>query len=177
MSKSTVQDWVSELPLMQQSVLLSAIRGPDGISKCQACRAMIRWFRRCVLVSAFDGKVFNSPCQLGGGSFTGPSCNMQDYDGRFALDWETAMKPKIDAFLKAKDELPHHYLTHFMHAAEVLGYQHPDMRIRNWWFSVYSRICRVLYVVPETEVMMRRRLSDNELDWRATGDETTMYSK
>jgi hypothetical protein len=32
MTKSVLQDWVTELPLMQQNRLLAATRGCDGIS-------------------------------------------------------------------------------------------------------------------------------------------------
>jgi len=31
--RSVLQDWVHELTFMQQSVLIAAVRGPDGIRK------------------------------------------------------------------------------------------------------------------------------------------------
>jgi hypothetical protein len=69
---SAVQAWVSQISIMQQSVLLSAIRGPDGVGKFHKCKPLIRWYRRCVLISAFDGCVIDHPFAPGGGSFTGP---------------------------------------------------------------------------------------------------------
>lgn len=58
---NALQDWVINLPLMQQSVLISAIRGPDGVAKKHKCKPLVRWFRRCVLVSAFDGAAITDP--------------------------------------------------------------------------------------------------------------------
>ena len=35
---NVLQDWVSDLPMMQQTVLLTAVRGPDGLPKYHAGR-------------------------------------------------------------------------------------------------------------------------------------------
>ena len=37
-NKPVIQDWVSQLSYMQQSVLLCSIRGPDGFAKHHACK-------------------------------------------------------------------------------------------------------------------------------------------
>lgn len=81
MSKSVIQPWVTDLTLMQQSVLLSAIRGPDGMRKDHVAKKLSRWLRRCILVTAFDGIVYEVPYDpydatppWRSGSFTGPSC-------------------------------------------------------------------------------------------------------
>ena len=55
-AKSVTQEWVHELSLMQQSVLLSAIRGCDGVARHHKSKALVKWYRRCVLLSAFDGR-------------------------------------------------------------------------------------------------------------------------
>lgn len=70
------QPWVHQLSVMQQSVLLSAIRGPDGLRKNHVSKLLLRWYRRCILISAFDRMVLERPFDLEvrkGGSFTGPS--------------------------------------------------------------------------------------------------------
>lgn len=72
-----IQLWVSRLPYMQQSVLLACVRGPDNIEKYHASKALIRWYRRCILLSAMDGEVIDNPQDQRGGSFTGP------FAGRF----------------------------------------------------------------------------------------------
>ena len=84
--RSVIQDWVFDLPLMQQTVLLTGIRGPDGMAKYSSPKFIARWFRRCILLSAVDGCVLNNPVTLGGGSFTGPSV-----DNPSPISWEHAI--------------------------------------------------------------------------------------
>ncbi len=82
------QPWVHALPFMQQTVLLTAVRGPDGIAKYHPSKFLLRWFRRCMLLSAMDGKALTNPYDNNGGSFTGPSfdagplAHMPDFDWR-----------------------------------------------------------------------------------------------
>jgi|SRR6478609_5372468 len=66
------QEWVLEIPFMQQSVLFAAIRAPDGLRKDHPTKVLLRWYRRCVLLSAFDRRALTCPFEEGGGSFTGP---------------------------------------------------------------------------------------------------------
>jgi hypothetical protein len=73
--QSVVQNWVSRIPLMQQTVLLTAIRGPDGSPKYGPTKMLVRWLRRCVLLGSFERAPFKTPYDVGGGSFTGPSIN------------------------------------------------------------------------------------------------------
>ena len=69
---SVLNDWVHDLPYMQQSVLLSAIRNADGIEKFHPQKQILKFYRRCVLKSAFDGREMLTAYEKGGGSFTGP---------------------------------------------------------------------------------------------------------
>ena len=147
-----IQEWVQELPLMQQTVLLTAIRGPDGISKEHPAKEVLRWFRRCILLAAFERKPLLSPYLPGGGSFTGPATRSLD--------------DIANAYFKAVDELPHHFQMHLMHAAEIIGYKHPDRLIGDWWLRFYLYYVNALHLRPETEVQLDRRLGDCEADWR-----------
>jgi len=158
---------------MQQSVLLSAIRGPDGIAKHHQCKALIRWFRRCILIAAFEGKVITNPFTVGGGSFTGP---IDIGTVSLSIPWETQLNPVIDLFLRSRDELPFHYYTHFMHAVEVLGYKHPDTRIRTFWYGVYVRMVNALHLFVESQEQMDFRLGDNMEGWVARSDEDSVCS-
>lgn len=54
--RSVLQDWVHTLPLMQQSVLICAIRGEDGREKHAPGKIIHRYLRRCVLLSASASK-------------------------------------------------------------------------------------------------------------------------
>ena len=159
--KSVIQEWVSELTLMQQTVLLTAVRGPDGVAKYDPCKYLVRWYRRCILLSALDNTVWTDPYSKGGGSFTGPSVQMENGDD----GWEMEMEHIIADYLRSVDYLPHHYQLHFMHSAEILGYKHPTPRIRTWWRDVYLALVNDMHLQPETEAELDLRLSDSREEW------------
>lgn len=170
------QAWTHHLPFMQQTVLLTAIRGPDGIAKYHPVKFLLRWFRRCTLVSSLDGIVLTTPHQAGGGSFCGPSFEVTSAI-RLAgehFDWRPAMDEAVDAYLKSVDELPHHFQLHLMHAVEICGYKHPDKMIRAWWYRVYERLVHDLHLWPETEAQLDHRLSDDREGWLARADKATV---
>lgn len=171
------QPWVNTLTFMQQAVLLSAVRGCDGMPKRHKHKPLVKWYRRCILLSAFDGVTLTDPFGLGGGSFTGPIAVIpEDFignDQRFdALhQWRCDQLQQVsDDFMDSRDELPAHYTTHFMHAVEIVGYKHPDLEIREFWFDLYVRMVHALHTWPETEAQMDLRLGDDESLWRARGD-------
>jgi hypothetical protein len=164
------QTWTHDLSCMQQTVLMTAVRGPDGVAKYHPCKFMLRWFRRCTLLNSLTHEVMITPGQRGGGSFTGPS---YDVGSLGEHDWRGPMDGVFAQYLKGLDELPHHFQLHFMHAAEIVGYHHPDETIREWWNSVYNELARDMHLNPETKEQMDRRLSDNEADWRAANHAAT----
>lgn len=73
----------------------------------------------------------------------------------------------VAQYLSSVDELPHHFQLHFMHAAEILGYKHPDLVISNWWLKTYLRLVHDAHLNPEREDQMDKRLGDSEKNWRA----------
>src|SRR4051794_38938412 len=101
---SVLQKWVHDLSMMQQSVLIASVRGPDGIQKDHVAKVLCRWLRRSFLLSAFDGRALLHPDEPGGGSFTGP-CKGAGYG---------TIDEAVDAYLKRVDELPHHFQLHLM---------------------------------------------------------------
>jgi hypothetical protein len=172
MKRSVLQDWVMDLSFMQQSVLLAGIRGPDGMRKFHPCKDLIKWYRRCVLLSAFEGKVIDNPTDKGGGSFTGPITSK--LSGWYS--WEEMIEECVDQFMTSRDELPYHYTVHFMHAVEIVGYKHSDERIRTFWNKVYVRMVHAFHLFPETEAQMNSRLGDNEKLWQDRSDEAAVCS-
>lgn len=163
--------WICGLTMMQQSVLIAAVRGPDGLPKDHVAKLMLRWLRRCVLYSAMDRRELTTPYESGGGSFTGPSIHY----GRLDMDggvWENGMAEVLKNYLRCVDEIPHHFQLHFMHAAEIIGYKHPDYRIRSWWNRTYLAIVNDAHLMPESEERMDFRLGDNERQWRACEEVT-----
>lgn len=167
--RSVLQDWVQDLTMMQQTVLLTAIRGPDGLPKYAGVKMLLRWLRRCVLLSAIDGRVLDNPYDVNGGSFTGPSL-----DGPDELDhWGDRMLVHVNAYLRELDGIPHHFQMHFMHAVEILGYKHPCDDIAMWWRQLYLRLVNDLHLHPETEAELDSRLSDTREGWLKRADPAT----
>lgn len=150
---SVLQDWVNDLSFMQQSVLISAVRGPDGFDKDSDTKPIARWYRRCILLSAFEGKAINCPYTPGGGSFTGP------------IDRDTHVLEISKNYFNKMDSIPLHYYTHFMHAAQIVGYKHPIKNTRDFWSKFYLNCVNKLHLLPEPEEMMDKRLSDNRYEW------------
>lgn len=164
---------------MQQSVLLTAIRGPDGLNKNHVSKLLCRWLRRCILRVAFTGETFDDPFTEGGGSFTGPSITSL---GPFAtpmadLSWTQNISQVVTSYLERTDEIPHHFQLHFMHAAQILGYKHPNMTTRRWWLQTYHRLANDMHLIPEPEDVMDLRLGDVEAQWRAAEEVTASDPK
>lgn len=145
--------WALRLPLQQQSVLLLAARGPDGIPKTHPCKEIQRAYRGTVFVAARRGRLLEWGERED--SFMSMDVIADDHRWRWA----------IHEFFLTMDELPHHFYMHLMHGAEILGYKHPDTRIQSRWLAFYHRVCADLHVTPETEEEMDLRLSD----WDGSG--------
>lgn len=166
---SVIQDWVSCISMMQQTVLLTAIRGPDGLPKYGSIKSLLRWLRRCVLLSALDGRVLPNPTENNGGSFTGPSLYGEDED----VHWSDRMQAHVNDYVRSLDGIPHHFQMHFMHAVEILGYKHPNHEIRFFWNRLYIRLVHDMHVWPETEEQMDARLGDKREGWLQRSDPAT----
>lgn len=167
---NVLQPWVQELTMMQQSVLIAAVRGPDGLRKNHPVKVLMRWYRRSFLVSAMNRRIYTDPFEKGGGSFTGPFEKHHAQDMGLTevhnVGWATLDRVR-GVYLNHVDEIPHHFQLHLMHAAEILGYKHPEARVRDWWREFYEMIVRDAHLTPETEEEMDFRLGDRESQWRA----------
>ena len=164
------QDWVLHIPIMQQSVLFAAIRAPDGIRKNHPVKVLLRWYRRCVLLSAFDQRALTDPFEPGGGSFTGPFTDHHATEFVCARFGGTGKRKRDfdfmrEIYLDHVDELPHHFQLHFIHAAQIVGIHHSDPGIRAWWRDFYLMIVNDAHLHPEPAEEMNRRLSDNRAEW------------
>lgn len=156
-TRSVLQDWVMELSLMQQTVLLTATRAPDGLRKMHPVKTLCRWLRRNYLVSAFDKCVLDDPTDPRGGSFMGPCKTAEVRDINHAAD----------LYIESGDEIPLHFHFHLAQAAEILGYKHPSKSVREWWLTFYHRCCAFGHMLPEPESMLDKRLGDVIEDWKA----------
>lgn len=156
---SVLQSWVEELSFMQQSVLLTAVRGADGLNKYHPSKYVLRWFRRCIMFSAFDKVVLDSPYDKRGGNFTGP------------IDPYESLDDLAKDYFAHIDEIPHHFHLHVVHAAEILGYKHPHAAVRGWWHYFYSQAAKDMHLRVESENEMDYRLGDNLKQWQTVGGE------
>lgn len=139
--------------MMQQTVLLTAIRGPDGLGKESPAKPLLRAYRRVILLSAMDGKVLSDPCEEGGGSFTGP-CRHPE-----------GLKGGMKDYIRGVDEYPHHFHMHVLHASEIVGYKHPEPDVRKNWIGFYGALCVDAHLQPESEWALDQRLGDNLAGW------------
>jgi len=145
---SVQQEWMLDLSLQQQSVLLMACRGPDGMRKSHPAKDLIRAYRACVLNAASTAE----PLNVG---------NMGDS----FMSIERIISPPawfntVKDYLYDVDEIPHHYHLHLMHGAQVLGYKHPDDHTRAIWLGFYLQAVEDMHLYPESEKQMDARLND-----------------
>lgn len=148
---SIIQDWAAELGLRHQGVLVSAIRGCDGQTRETNGKEVIRFYRSCVL-KAHCGHPRDAVSYMiwpkGHGDLH-----------RWANDF----------FDGGMDHYPMHWLTHFMFAAEIVGYHAPDpfplddeIHVTEFWKSFYFEIVRRLHLNAETKEQLDARLNRSE---------------
>lgn len=84
------------------------------------------------------------------------------------------MQTHVHQYLRDLDAIPHHFQLHFMHAVEIVGYKHPDARIRMFWRCLYERLVHDMHVWPETEEQLDARLGDSREGWLKRADPATV---
>jgi len=142
--RSVVQDWVAELGLRHQGVLMSAVRGCDSVSKEDASKPLIRAYRSYVLYS-FD----KTPSSF--------------------IDFVSSdeLTERMGNFLGNFDHYPIHFVLHLLHASEIVGYHHPDMYIRRDWRWFYEKLVKKMHLTPESKTKLDQRLGACEADFAA----------
>jgi hypothetical protein len=146
--ESVQPDWCRLLTFQQQSILFLASRGPDGIPKDHPVKDIQRALRGCVFKAAFRHRLLE---------YGEAADSFMSMDKFGSAEWFELI---FDVFFKTCDQLPHHYLMHLIHAAEILGYKHPDSRFKTRWLAFYYKNCEALHMTPETEEQMDIRLND-----------------
>lgn len=135
--RCVLQEWAWSLPLMQQTVLICALRGPDGVPKDTPAKTITRQLRRAILHDARPD---------GDNSFMASDAG--------AL----AFRDLLDEFFADTDRYPAHFLLHLYHAAEILGYKHPDAITRGRWGLLYTYACNAFHMRVELEADLDARL-------------------
>lgn len=163
--RSVQPDWCLALPIQQQSVLLLATRGPDGIPKRHPCKRIQAAYRGTVLVAAKYGRLLRWGEQA--------DTFMSLHDMANGQLWDAA----VNAFFWSIDELPHHFVLHLLHGTEIIGYNHPDPAFATAWKEFYLRGCEDMHLNPETEREMDNRLSDWNRDyWESLDADTDVFN-
>ncbi|AHC30573.1 hypothetical protein CC53_gp156 [Rhizobium phage vB_RleS_L338C] len=155
MSNSVLAPWIGELGLQQQSVLILALRGPDGDKKHTPFKHLLRPYRGTILKAAKFNRMLLIDEEAD--SFM----TMENFGD--PVRWNYVVKDFLEN--EADGSVLHHY-THFMHAAQIIGYKHPEVDYRDRWQWLYIQFCNRLHVNVETEEQMDRRLCDwNKVFW------------
>lgn len=146
--ESVLQDWVHTLPFMQQALLLTGMRGPDGLPKYCSVKPIIKCLRGAVCKPAAKRLIGNE-------------------DSFMWIDYE-AFNVSANVFFDDTDIYPMHFLMHLIHCAEVVGYKYErhdnsinvsPLTIREYWKNFYYYSCEKFHMYPETEQQMDARLN------------------
>jgi hypothetical protein len=136
---SVIKAWVHEsgMSLKQQTVLLAGcLRGCDGQSKDDVSKKIFKQMRSEVLLNAAT-----------------PTTS-------FMSENSTVSEDMLKAFVRDKDKYPMHFLMHFVHAIELLGFYHPDEMRRSYYCKLYAQFVGSLHLNPETKAQNEYRLRD-----------------
>lgn len=144
--RSVLQDWVTEIPLREQGTLLTAVRGCDLTPKYPLDspeRRLVGAIRHAFMNPADPREVDIEP-----GCF---------FRSEIPLDFK----------ISALGHYPQHWLSHVLHAVEVLGYRHPDPLRRHAWHELYRKMCHSFHLNIESFSQFVSRLSSDRI---ATGE-------
>lgn len=139
---SVLQEWLERLGLRHQGVVVSAMRGCDTLPKHHPVKTITRALRADTLVSFAKNPA----------SFIKSLSHEEFFD-------------LVPVVLEDLDALPWHYVMHLAHAAEILGYHHPDSQRAGCWRLFYMQFCRKAHVNPETREQLDSRLLASEEDF------------
>lgn len=142
---SIMQPWTMEIGLRHQGVLVSAMRGCDMAPRHDPSKLAQRVMR---------GAVLEPHC----GRFANPASYIT------IMPHETSWKEAMTPFLESWDHYPNHYVMHFVHATEIIGFCGPegDPVYRDRWQWFYFNACHKLHLNPETPLQLDARLNADE---------------
>src|ERR1017187_649397 len=128
-----LNEWVTELNLKMQTVLIVGLRGPDQ-AYCPNLKKIHRWLRSLCLRNADPDHTF-----------------MKHQDDL----------PSIAEIEHEFEHQSVHYALHLTYALEVISYKHPEAGIRGKAAHLYRNITSdLLHFNFESETEMDHRLAD-----------------
>lgn len=140
--KSVLQDWVMELPLREQGTLLTAVRGCDLTPKypLDSVERQLVGAIRYAFMNPADPREIDAE----------PGCFFRS-------------EPPMNWKASALGHYPLHWFSHVMHAAEIIGYRHPDEDTAGCWHYIYRKMVLSLHLYPESKERMIARLSEDRI--------------
>lgn len=138
--RSVLHDWVMELPLRVQGTLLTGVRGCDLTPKFpldSTERQLVAALRFAVMHPADPREV--------------------DVPGAFFQSTVPIFKAS------ALGHYPQHWVSHFLHCAEVVAYLHPESKVQREWWRVYSTLVHGLHLNIESKEAMIERLTEDRV--------------
>jgi hypothetical protein len=144
---SVLQEWVASLPLREQGVLLTTVRGCDVAPKqldpaaiaANVERHLVSYLRWCFLNPADPREVDAEP-----------GCWFRSEPPR---QWRPSQLMHY----------PLHWYAHLMHGFQVIKVRHPDPNVRVDAKIIYERLAHALHLDPEPDDIMTERLSEDRL--------------
>jgi hypothetical protein len=145
--QSVLQSWVMALPLREQGTLLTAVRGCDVAPKVwgpngevvdtpeRRLTAYIRW---CFMNPADPREV--------------------DIPGAFFQS-----RPPEPFKPSALGHYPLHWVSHVMHALEIVAHRHPTQEVGEQAWALYEALVHGLHLNVETCGQMGRRLTEDRM--------------
>lgn len=122
---SVLQEWVMELPLKMQSVLMTATRGPDDY-RHESIKVANRWVRSKLFYDADP----NNPFIIKPG------------------DTHITNRMLMSQLQRDLEYTTVHYFGHFIHAFQIIGYKHPGAETRRHAEYVYIFCCKEILHLP-----------------------------
>lgn len=142
-------NWLDNLTLQQQAVLVMSCRGFDGTTKHSAHKPLVRTLRAHCLNAAKFGRAWKI------------EDGYSDFMTLNYIQSDTKWNKTCEEFISEWDSYNVHAVLHLVHAAEVLGYTIPIEEYRVRWGNLYDFLCReCLHVRPEPHGAMNERLND-----------------
>jgi hypothetical protein len=138
-----MQPWTHDLPLREQGTLVAGLRGCDLTPKNpvdSTARQLVAYLRWLTMVPADAREVDLEP-----GTYMQSS------------------PPPAGWRQSELGHLPLHYVSHLMHAYQVVAYRHPDDARRLDAFFVYVTLVEGLHLVTEPRDVMIARLSEDRI--------------
>ena len=142
---SILQEWVTTLGLRHQGLLVSAVRGCDIAHRDDPSKHLQRIYRGAILIPHIGHH---------------ESAKTYIQVERDYIKWTE----HAENFLRCRDPYPNHYIMHFLHAAEIIGYHGPwDFPVfGDRWREFYFAMCQALHLPPESKTELDSRLNADE---------------